>query len=310
MTYPLDSSKALLDPIIHVVVLNWNRPKDTIECLDSLVAQQNVILKITVVDNGSTDNSLEEIASASPQIEVISTGKNLGYAGGMNAGIQWVLSKGAAHILLLNNDTIADPLLAKYLLTGLSAQAEISAPLIFFADPPSKIWSTGGNINSLILEMMPSPLQKPKEAEVKTFFTGCALLVSSRVFHQIGGFDDRFYPGYYEDLDFCLRVKHAGIGMVLVPQAKLWHKVSQSSGGSHSPRVRFLMARNSARYFRKHMRWWQVPFITGFRLLSALKASMMLIGSDRKGFEAYWRGMASGWLGISSAWEDDLLGTY
>ena len=292
-----DSSNFSANPDVHAVILNWNRVKDTMECLDSILAQKKVTINITVVDNGSTDNSVEEILKGYPQIDVIPTGRNLGYPGGMNVGIQRALSCGASNILLLNNDIIADPLMVKVLLDNLSSQIMIAAPLIYFFDLPSKVWSAGGNINPVLLEMAPAPLAIPDKPMIKTFFTGCALLIKRNVFDQNGVFDEEYFPGYYEDLDFCLRMKRAGIKMVLVPQAKLWHKVSQSSGGSNSPRVRYLMARNSARYFRKNMRWWQIPVIVGYRLLSAIKTSVVLLSKrDWEGMNAYWTGLSVGWL--------------
>ena len=283
---------------VYVVVLNWNRAGDTLECLGSMASQQDVTLHIIVVDNGSTDHSVEQIRAIFPAVELISTGANLGFPGGMNIGIRRALQSGAEKVLLLNNDTIADAQMIRNLVDGLKPEYGCAAPAIYYADSPDQLWSTGVNIHLLLLEMWANHPVIPEHPLEKTFFTGCALLVRRSVFYQIGLLDESFFPWYYEDLDFSLRVLRAEIRMVLVPRAKLWHKISQSSDGSNSPRVRFLMARNSAWYFRKHMRWWQVPIIVGHRFMSAVKTSILLITTrDWKGMKAHWIGLIVGWLG-------------
>src|SRR3972149_7961101 len=99
---------------VFIVILNWNKPKLTIDCVQSVLKSrvQGVECKIVIVDNGSTDNSLEEfrklISNKKFQIKVVGTGSNLGFAGGNNFGIKYALENGATHVLVLNNDTLVD----------------------------------------------------------------------------------------------------------------------------------------------------------------------------------------------------------
>jgi GT2 family glycosyltransferase len=299
---------------IYVVILNWNGAEDTIECLDSLLSQKGVNLGYIVIDNCSWDDSIQKIQARFPNITIIKTERNLGYPGGMNVGIRLALEKGAKKIFIVNNDTIAQPGMMSSLLAQLKGDIAVVAPAIFYADQPEQLWSLGGKINPVLLELI-KPHSKdnrlPKVPEERDFFTGCAMLLRSDIFEKIGFFDEKFFPGYYEDLDFCLRIKRQQYKMLLVPQAHLLHKISRASGGKHSPRVYYLMARNSGYYFRKHMRLWQAPFILTFRLISAIKTSLLLIFTKRKmSLLSYWGGLIRGWSGKFPGFDNRYVSYY
>ena len=100
---------AIMSPKVAVIVLNWNGGVDTIDCLASLRALDYPKFFIAIVDNGSTDNSVAAIGKAFPELEILQTGANLGYAGGNNFGIKHGLEKAADYVLILNNDVIVDP---------------------------------------------------------------------------------------------------------------------------------------------------------------------------------------------------------
>ena len=92
-------------PRVTVVVLNWNGLADTLECLNSLVRLDYPTHEVVVVDNGSTDGSVQVFREQFPMATVFETGENLGYTGGNNAGLRHALAQGADYVLLLNNDT-------------------------------------------------------------------------------------------------------------------------------------------------------------------------------------------------------------
>jgi GT2 family glycosyltransferase len=97
------------DPGVCCVIVNWNGWRDTLECLASVREQEYDHLQIVVVDNGSTDDSVERIRSAFPEVRLIETGKNLGYSGGCNEGLRVALAGNSQFVWLLNNDTICPP---------------------------------------------------------------------------------------------------------------------------------------------------------------------------------------------------------
>jgi hypothetical protein len=288
-------------PLIYLITLNWNRRDDTLACLNSLQALTYPHRQLIVVDNGSTDNSVAAIQAKFSDVTLIETGSNLGFAGGFNVGIRYALSHGAEYVFLLNNDTFTDSALLDHLLKYAAPKVGVLAPAIFYADTPDRIWSTGGGIHPILQEMTGNHGRNkalpciPIERE---FLSGCALLIRREVFERVGLFDERFFI-YYEDLDFCVRVRQAGYHLLLIPDAHLWHRVSQSSGGAQSPQERYYMAVSSGQYFRKHMRSWRALFIILYRLLSALRWTVRLSRHGRwQALSAYWRGLRDGWFGF------------
>ena len=88
---------------VSVVIVNWNRFEDTCECIDSLLAQKGVSLKITCVDNGSSDNSGSRLRDKYDQIQLLQLNRNLGFAGGYNLGIKEALKQNTDNNLIINN---------------------------------------------------------------------------------------------------------------------------------------------------------------------------------------------------------------
>ncbi len=294
----------LQPPSIHVVVLNWNRRDDTLACLASLQQAATPRLSLILVDQGSADGSVEAVADRFPAVEIVQTGANLGFSGGINMGIRHALAAGAQQVLLLNNDTIVHPRMVERLAERCAADVGIVSPAVFHMDPPHRIWSTGGGIDPVLLEITGNHGRGeglPPGPIAREFVTGCAMLISRRVFEEVGLFDERFFM-YYEDMDFCLRVCAAGYRILLVPDALLWHRVSQSSGGANSPGERYHMARSSGLYFRKHMGGARIPLIVAYRGLSALRWSGRLAAARQwPSLVAYWRGLLAGWLPARAA---------
>jgi GT2 family glycosyltransferase len=285
---------------VHAVLLNWNQYQDTRESIESLLKQKGVSIHFTLVDNGSVDDSVQRLRETFPWLEIIENGKNLGFAPGNNVGIRHVLDLGAQNILLINNDIDADPDMLKHMVEHLKSGVGIVCPAIYYFNNPDTIWSAGGKFNPLLLEMITSQRSSgflTQEVIERDFMPSCAWLVQRDVFETVGLLDERFFL-YYDDLDYCLRLRKMGYKILLVPQARLWHKVSQSSGGENKPRERYFMGLSSGLYFRKHMRFWQVPFILPFRLVSALSWTFRLSRKkNMAGIRSYWKGLSKGWLG-------------
>ena len=284
---------------VYVILLNWNRCDDTLECLASLIASTYRPLHLLVVDQHSSDDSPARIRAVYPEVEVLELAQNIGFAAGMNAGIRHTLQKEATHLLLLNNDTIVAPEMISELMAQLQPGVGMVGPVIFYYDQSEIIWSSGGSIHPLLLEMSGNHGRNrtlPEQPISQSFLSGCALLLPRETVEQVGLWDERFFM-YYEDLDYSLRVGKSGLTLVLAPAAHLWHKVSASSGGSASPSERYQMAKSSGLYFRKHMNLWRIPFILLFRFGSAILWSWRLSRQGRwDALSAYWRGLWDGWL--------------
>ncbi len=286
-------------PLVSAVIVNWNRGEDTLECLHSLERQTYPRMAIIVVDNGSEDGSPVSIQRNFPEVELIGLSRNTGFAGGFNRGIERALSQGGDYILILNNDTVSDRLMVEKLVGSIRPGVGVAFPKIYYYDDPERIWSVGAQRQFLTLEMTDQATGQMDrgqwdEIQERDYVTGCALLIPREVFEKVGLFDERYFA-YYEDLDFSFRVTEAGFGMLLVPEARLWHKVAQTSGGLDSPLERYLMAKGSVLFFGRHGGGWRRLFIVPYRLGSAAKTTFKLLARRKfKSVQAYWKGLFEG----------------
>lgn len=286
-------------PLVAIVTLNWNRPDDTLECLASAAAQTYPHTTMIVVDNGSSDDSVARIGSAFPEAILLHNERNMGFAAGANRGIAHALGLGAEYVFLINNDTTFAPDALVRLLAKMAPDIGIVVPAIFYAAAPELPWSLGGRRHPLTLEKSgdtPAALAQARAAGSldRDYVAGCGILLSRQMLERVGLFDERFFM-YYEDMDFSLRVRRAGYRIVLAPDARMWHKVSISSGGSDSPNERYWMARSSVIFFRKHVRGLRWCVVAPYRSLSAIKTVLRLLARGRRPSAlAYLRGLRDG----------------
>ncbi len=225
---------------IAVVILNWNGKKDTLACLASLKDQTHSPYEIIVVDNGSTDGSLEAIREAFPQVHRIESKTNLGCAEGNNLGIRCALERGADYLLLLNNDTDPDPGMLAAFYAARSPDSILGAKLYLY-DKPDIFDHLGGRWDpqtatfDLIANRMQDDHKSWEEPMELDYVCGAALFAPRAVFETVGLLEPRFFL-IWEESDFCFRARRAGFTAKLCPQAKVRHKVSASfvGGKPHS----------------------------------------------------------------------------
>lgn len=223
-------------PKISIVLLNWNGKKDTLECLASLQKVQYPNFQPIVVDNGSTDGSVSVLRTAYPDVPILETGANLGFAGGNNPGIEWALRHHAEWILLLNNDTVVAP---DFLHEFMKAAKEQPKGKIFGAkilryNTPEIIDHLGGFFSAEACEFV-SPESGESDhpyfnMRIADYVCGAALLMHRSVPETIGLLEPKFFL-FWEESDYCYRAKRAGFEVWTAPEAKIWHKVSSSFTG-------------------------------------------------------------------------------
>ena len=247
---------------LAVIVLNWNGREDTAALLESLRAcrvPEGWEARVMVVDNGSTDGSVDHLRAEFPEVELLALPENRRFAGGNNAGLAAALAAGADAVMLLNNDTVADPGLYQGLLEALARDATSGAasPLIDFAEPRDEIWYAGGRLVPALAHASHRGLRSPDRGQYRTveptgYLTGCCLLATRAAWEQVGPLDERYFI-YAEDADWCLRARAAGFRLLFVPGAKLWHKVSASTG-AQSPWKIYQRLRANLTLFARHAR--------------------------------------------------------
>ncbi len=244
-------------PKVVVVVLNWNGRADTAECLESLKLVKYPNLEVIVVDNGSTDGSVEVFRKDYPTIDIIETGRNLGYSGGNNAGIHRALDRGADFTLILNNDAVVSPSLIEDLTAAAGANPEIGVcgPTVYDYGTEARVQATGGMIdwNRGQLRGMPPGGPEPSSAGRTIdvdIVHGCCLLVRKEVVKAIGGFDQGFFS-HWDEIDYCVRAKRAGFRVVWAENSKVWHKKG-AARAKVSGFSEYFNSRNRILFMRKH----------------------------------------------------------
>lgn len=246
--------------MIGIVILNWNRKEETLECLNSVSKISGPPHQIILVDNGSTECDPSLFQHHFPSIHLIRNKENLGFAEGNNRGIAYALELGAHYVMLLNNDTRVDPEILTAFLEAftLHPDAGICGAKIYYYDDPTTLWYAGGEVDlkkgrCYHRGCTESDLEKQWETLQETGYAcGCALMIKKEVIDQVGLMDPRFFL-LWEEIDWCWRIRQAGFRCLFVPQAKVWHKISTSFEGGHkSPTWLYFYARNKLLFFKKH----------------------------------------------------------
>ena len=237
-------------PSVSIIILNYNGREDTLACLRSMEHLTYPNVQVIVVDNGSTDGSVEAFRAQHPRFTLIETGANLGFTGGTNVGIRYALEHGADYIMLLNNDTVVAPDMLDVMVAVMEANpgVGVTGPTIYYYDAPETIWSAGGGIDwSRGLTWMIGIDEEDKaqfglSPRSVDFVTGCAILARREVWQKVGLLDDKFFM-YYEETEWCVRARRAGFDIMHVPSAMVWHKISKEQRAA-STRTYYYMTRN------------------------------------------------------------------
>ncbi|HXR50296.1 MAG TPA: glycosyltransferase family 2 protein [Verrucomicrobiae bacterium] len=214
-----------------VVIPNWNGADSLAACLDSLLKQSEKPHMI-VVDNGSTDGSLE-LLEKYPEVEVIKHVENRGYAGGMNPGLQRAIDSGAEYVAAFNNDAVADKRWLRELVQALDKQPEAGIATCKLLSADGKhIDSTG---DYFTVWGLPYPRGRGEtdltkyDTQTEIFgASGGASLYRVSLLQEVGLFDEDFFA-YYEDVDLSFRTQLAGWKVVYVPSAVAYHQISATS---------------------------------------------------------------------------------
>lgn len=217
---------------VAVVIPNWNGKESLGPCIDSLLAQ-TCEAEIIVVENGSTDGSLELLAKKYPEVIVLAQPMNLGFAGGVNVGLRYAMEKGFDYAALFNNDAVADSSWLKYLVEELNSNPSSGiATCKFLTLDKKKIDSTGDMYSTWGL---PYPRGRDEKNSNKyddslDIFgaTGGASLYRTDMLKEIGLFDEDFFA-YYEDVDISFRAQLAGWKVRYVPKSEAYHSIGATS---------------------------------------------------------------------------------
>lgn len=253
-----------------VVIPNYNGIKYIENCLQSL-EQGTVIPDIIVVDNGSSDGSLLLVKEKFPNVKIIEFAENTGFCKAVNAGIKASYTE---YVLLLNNDTVADREMVRFLEAELDAdpKAFSAAARMISIHDPDKLDSAGDFYCALGWAYSRGK-DKPTDSYLRAvrIFSACAgaALYRHQVFDRIGYFDENHFA-YLEDMDIGYRANIYGYHNKYAPDAKVYHAGSAVSGSRHNEFKVNLSSRNSVYLIYKNMPFLQILLNLPFLILGYL----------------------------------------
>lgn len=246
---------------VAIVILSYNNVADTLECIGSLEKLAGGPYHIYLVDNGSTDNTLEQVRTLFPQVEILALGSNFGVPIGFNKGIIKALQDGYSYVLILNNDTVSDEAMVTELLKVAQQHHDCAMvmPRIFYYPPRegpltrADVWADGGYFRkfppAILLkdDRKNIDFESPRKIE---YAPACGLLIHRQTFENIGLFDEGFFF-FYEDWDYSERLRKAGLNIWVAPNAVLWHKVSKTT---RKDMIFYwqIFGESAGRFFKRH----------------------------------------------------------
>jgi GT2 family glycosyltransferase len=267
--------ESVVDLTVYVIILNWNHREDLVETIESYLKQDYKSLNIVVVDNFSTDDSLDYIAINYPLVYVIQNSINLGWAEGNNVGIRYCLQKHADYIILSNNDIYIEDnsLIAKVIsefnlvknrfkigIYGVSERSYYERDIL-----RSNGWVMYPKCEKFGLIFNKARHEK-KAIENHLipvdFVGGFFMVIQADLFSKVGFFDPKYFM-YAEETDFSLRAWNIGYGSYVNDQLTVFHKIAKSSCNG-SPFIGYYQTRNLLYLLRKNRKIISYPFIFVF----------------------------------------------
>ncbi|MFO1264546.1 MAG: glycosyltransferase family 2 protein [Rhodoferax sp.] len=256
---------------VAIVVLNWNGWEDTLKCVASLESLDFKEAHVVLVDNGSSDDSVEQFQRRIPHIKLLQSGANLGFGGGCNVGMRHAMQEGVEYIWLVNSDAqVASDALCELVRQAESNQ-RIGAvgSVIYDADQPQRVqvWG-GGRVNVWL-----GTSHHQEAPGTVDFVSGASVLLRTEALGEVGLFDSERFFMYWEDTDLGFRLRKAGWLLAVAPNSRVWHQES-SSLGQGSLQWDAFSARSCVRFLRKHAPW---PTLSIAAMLLRMLAKRMLL---------------------------------
>lgn len=245
-----------MEPRVAIVILTYNSEQVIKACLESVSQIEYPHCEVFVVDNNSRDGTKAVVGKFGGQICLIENEENLGFSGGNNIGIRKALAGDFEYFLLLNPDTEVTPNFLRPLLEvgEKDRQVGIVTPKVLYPGGEGRILFAGGVIDWQMAKNYHRgqgeiDCGQYDEVEETDFASGASLLIKKEVMEKIGLLDEKYFL-YYEDADWCLRVKRAGYKIIYQPQAVIYHQESTATKKG-SPNYYYYFTRNRLYFVKK-----------------------------------------------------------
>ena len=293
---------------VAIVIVNWNTYKLTRSCIVSLKKCVHKNFEIFLVDNNSSDDSVEKLKKEFKDLHFILNNKNAGFCKANNQAIKKILSENTFNfIMLLNSDTEVSPFFIKPLIDTFKSNEKIGAvqPLILNWSDKSTIWKYEGDINKTFGITSHRNKNKTFSVEKMKSYTewasGCCIFTTPSIFKEVGLFDEIFFA-YYEDVDWSIRLKKQNYLIALSKLSEVYHHESGSSKslkkqneGYLSPKSHYYNFRNHIIFLRKHKSDYNSLGIVIFQLLKiTLFSFYFMLRLRKKKLINLWKGVYDG----------------
>jgi GT2 family glycosyltransferase len=265
----------MANPLISVVIPNWNGKKFLAGCLDSLKAQTYEPIEVVIVDNGSKDGSVEYLQENYPEVKLVTFPVNTGFSPAVNAGIK---ASTGEMVALLNNDTVVDPNWMSELIKAMNEHPEAGSAgckMLAYDDHTLLDGAGDGYRRGGLPGRIGHKERDTGRFNRKRYLLGAcggAALYRRELFEAIGYFDEDYFA-YLEDVDLGLRAQAAGFKCIYVPTSIVYHLGCGTTGSGYSPLVVRLSARNNWNTivknipmpllwkFMPHICFWQLYYL-------------------------------------------------
>lgn len=235
------------NPLISVVIPNWNGKKFLAGCLDSLREQTYSPIEVVIVDNGSKDGSVDYLKENYPEVKLVTFPVNTGFSPAVNAGIK---ASTGVMVALLNNDTVVDPKWMAELVSAMDEHPEAGSAgckMLAYDDHSLLDGAGDGYRRGGLPGRIGHKERDTGRFDRKRYLLGAcggAALYRRELFEDIGYFDEDYFA-YLEDVDLGLRAQSAGYKCIYVPTSIVYHLGCGTTGSGYSPLVVRLSARNN-----------------------------------------------------------------
>ncbi|MFT4738541.1 MAG: GT2 family glycosyltransferase [Cyclobacteriaceae bacterium] len=265
---------------VSIITVNYNEMAVTLELLNSIGSFDPILLEVIVIDNGSSTDETKQIRSKYPNVLVIRSEYNLGFAGGNNLGIKEATGD---YLFFLNNDTVLSTGTTEKLCQVLDQNASLGvvSPLIFYADQPD-ILQYGGfsSINPFTGRNKAlhykQAIKCSEKQELTSYAHGAAMMIKREAIDSVGPMPETYFL-YYEELEWIHRIKKNGYQVFVDHSSHIYHKESIATG-KNSPLKTYFQTRNRILFMRRNFGLvQQVMFFVFFSLLAAPKQVLTFI---------------------------------
>ncbi len=282
--------------LVTFITVNYNQMELTLELIDSIYQHTIVPFEIIVVDNDSKVNPKEKIQELYPDVRVIVSGVNRGFAGGNNIGVR--ASEGE-YLFFINNDAVLTEGALETMLNTFTEHpdAGIVCPLICYYPENEGVdiiqYAGATDVNPFtgrnkILGERVKDQRQYRQSKPTFYAHGAGMLVPRKIIEEVGSMSEDYFL-YYEELDWCERIRKSGYSVIIQPNAKIYHKESMSVG-QHNPIKTYYLTRNRILFMAMNRRREEFLFFILFLLLFTIPKNtlMYLIRGQKEHLQAFY----------------------